>query len=218
MVVGHSLGEITALAYAGVVSPEDGLRIALERGEICHGVQDRRPGAMAAVTNLDLDGVEWLRRQVVAQGHGVLEVAGVNGRRQVVLSGDCAAVAALVECAEETSGRVTVLPINGAFHSPLMMDVLPSWRRFPTSVPFARSTTTVISCIDCRPHSDPADFRELLVRALVLPVRWVDTLAAVRQFGVRSMWEAGPGRVLRTLGKHSKVLEFVERPECQPVG
>jgi [acyl-carrier-protein] S-malonyltransferase len=210
--VGHSLGEITALAFARAIRPEDGLRLALARGRICHAAQRRRPGAMVAVIGLDHEAVERLRRQVVAEGHGVLEIAGINGRRQIVLSGDRAAVTAVAAHVEGSAARAVQLPIGGAFHSSLMSDALPRWRRALRSVTFVRSEITVVSCIDSRPHREPEAFRELLAAALVMPVRWVDTLDTVRGLGVHQMWEAGPGQVLRSLARRGGAVEFVDVP------
>lgn len=217
VVVGHSLGELAALAYARAIRPEDGLRLALARGQICHAAQRRRPGAMIAVIGLDHGAVEKLRRQVSAEGHGVLEIAGINGRRQTVLSGDRSAVASAAARIEGSAARAVLLPIDGAFHSSLMADALSQWRRVLRSVRLVRSEITVVSCIDALPHREPEMFRELLAAALVLPVRWVDTMDTVRRLGVQRLWEAGPGQVLRSLARRGGVVQFVDVP-AQPVG
>lgn len=210
VVVGHSLGEITALVYARAIRPLDGLRLAMARGRICHAEQFRRPGAMIAVIGLDLAAVDRLRRQVSADGHGVLEVAGINGSRQIVLSGEPAAVASVAARIEGSSARGVLLPISGGFHSSLMAGALPRWRRELRSLDIRPSEVTVVSCIDSRPHRDPEAFRALLESALVRPVLWVDTLKAVRGLGVEQLWEAGPGRVLRSLARRGCAVEFVD--------
>lgn len=212
-VVGHSLGEITALAYAGVLDVEDGLDLTVVRGRLCHEVQRGRPGAMAALTGLEMGAVEWLRRQVVARCGGILDVAAVNERRQVVLSGDCRSVACLVELVEQTRGRAVVLPIGGAFHSPIMVEALPQWQDIVERTRFSPPRTRMVSCIDGAWHDSAEDFRDLLATALVLPVRWLDALEAVGRLGVRRLWEAGPGQGLRRLGRRSEVVEFVDCPQ-----
>jgi malonyl CoA-acyl carrier protein transacylase len=167
---------------------------------------------MTAVIGFDHEAVERLRRTVLAEGHGVLEVAGINGRRQIVLSGEPAAVASVAAHAERSGARTVRLPINGAFHSSLMADALPQWRRELQSVTLTKSEVTVVSCIDTRPHREPEAFRELLASALVMPVRWVETLETVRNLGVPRLWEAGPGQVLGSLARRGGAVEFVDIP------
>lgn len=209
MALGHSLGEITALAYAGVLDPREGLELTFSRGRSCYAAQQSRPGAMVAVTGLDLDEVELLRRHVAAERRGVLEIAAVNHRRQVVLSGDTAAVSVVVDRVQGTTGRASVLPIGGAFHSPLMVGALGDWRGVLATLVLSPGVIPVMSSIDARPHEDPEDFRELLATALILPVRWADTLREVRRLGVRALWEAGPGRGLSALGRRSDSVTFI---------
>lgn len=213
---GHSLGELTALAYAGVLTPHDGLRLAFRRGEICHAVHRRRPGAMAALRVSEPEGAEWLRRQAVAETGGVLDVAAVNGPQQVVLAGDRSAVEALVRRHRGGGECAVVLPIGGGFHSSLMVEAVPRWRETLSPVRLCGSSTAVVSCIDGRVHEDPEDFRELLLRALVLPVRWCDVLDETARLGVRSLWEAGPGRALQRLARDSDVVDFVGCPREDP--
>ncbi|WP_160148796.1 ACP S-malonyltransferase [Amycolatopsis alkalitolerans] len=218
LVAGHSLGELAALAYAGVVGAEDGLRLALARGRLCQAVQRKRPGAMAAVVGLEPVAVEWLRRQVVAERPGVLEIAAVNGQRQVVLSGDRASVALAVARVADTAARAVELPIGGAFHSPLMIGALPGWRAALRAATFSPCRTRVVSCVDAEQHDDPADLRELLAKALMLPVRWADTVETVRRLGVCELWDAGPGTVPRAPGRrgHAAAVSAVGGGESLP--
>lgn len=218
LVAGHSLGELAALAYAGVISAEDGLRLAAARGRLCRAVQLERPGAMIAVVGLEPAAVELLRRQVVGESAGVLEVAAVNARRQVVLSGDRASVLLAIEHAGAMAARAVTLPIDGAFHSPLMVGALPKWRAALRETAFARARTTVVSCVDGEPHDDPADLRELLAKALVLPVRWTEVTRTVRRLGVHELWDAGPGTILRGLARRGGPVEFVEPVPVPAVG
>ncbi|NIJ12995.1 [acyl-carrier-protein] S-malonyltransferase [Saccharomonospora amisosensis] len=218
LVTGHSLGELAALAYAGVISPEDGLRLAAARGRLCRAVQLERPGAMAAVVGLEPAAVELLRRQVIGESAGVLEVAAVNARRQVVLSGDRASVLLAIKHAEATAARVVTLPIDGAFHSPLMVGALPGWRTALRATEFAPGRTTVVSSVDGEPHDDPADLRELLAKALVLPVRWTEVMETVARLGVQELWDAGPGTILRGLARRGGPVEFVEPVPAPTVG
>ena len=210
--LGHSLGELTALAFAGVLDPFDGLTLALRRGEICRAQQDRRPGAMVAVMGVDSTGVEWIRRQAIGRGGGVLELAGLNGARQTVLSGDTETVRRAVEVAGEVEALAEVLPIGGSFHSPLMLEAIPVWRAAVEGMEFRPPRTTVFSSIDARPHDVPAELAELLVRALLLPVRWRETVLATKAYGVERLWDAGPGETLHKLGRRDRAISFGPAP------
>jgi [acyl-carrier-protein] S-malonyltransferase len=211
MTLGHSLGEVTALAHAGVIDPGDGFELVCARGQICHAAQAERCGAMLAVMGAGGSAaIEWIRRQASAQTGGVLEVAGLNGRRQTVLSGDDRAVEAAVALAASLELVVEVLPIGGAFHSPLLAPSLEPWRAAVEAVPFSAPATVVVSTIDASPHTDPAELRELLVRALMLPVRWLDAIIRVRESGHAQAWDAGPGEMLKKLSRRDHIIDYVD--------
>jgi len=208
--LGHSLGEITALAHAGALDHRDGFELVCARGAICHDALTACPGAMLAVMGGGQADVEWIRRQAAASSGGVLEVAGLNGRGQTVLSGHAAAVDAAVAMAASLGLIVNVLPIGGAFHSPLLARAVGPWRRAVESTPFAPPQTKVLSAIDAAVHADPAELRELVVRALLLPVRWLDAVCAVRDLGYQQVWDAGPGETLKKLGRRDHIVDFVD--------
>lgn len=208
LVLGHSLGELTAAAAVGVISVRDGFRLAVRRGELCREQNDRRPGAMVAVMGADLHGIEWLRRQVLGRTSGILEVAGINSRRQTVLSGDRDAVERCVRIAGETSLLAEILPIGGSFHSPLMLDAVPAWREAVRATEFRESGAKFVSAVDARVHTAPDEIRELLVRALVLPVRWLEAVHTARREGGRLLWDAGPGCTLQKLGRRENIVTF----------
>jgi [acyl-carrier-protein] S-malonyltransferase len=209
--LGHSLGEITALAHAGAIDDRDGFELVCARGAICHDALAASAGAMLAVMGgRGPTDVEWIRRQDAASSGGVLEVAGLNGRGQTVLSGHAVAVDAVVAMAASLGLIVQVLPIGGAFHSPLLAGAVPLWRQAVESTPFAPPRTTVISAIDASVHTDPDELRELVVRALLLPVRWLDAICRVRDLGYRQVWDAGPGETLKKLGRRDHIIDFVE--------
>lgn len=208
LVLGHSLGELTAAACAGMIDVWSGFTLAARRGKLCRAHNDHRPGAMVAVMGAEPDGIEWLRRQVLASVGGILEVAGLNGRRQTVLSGDPAAVNEVIRLADDEGLKTSLLPISGPFHSPLMVDLIPLWREAVEAVEFREGTGTFVSTIDAQVHSDPSEIRELLVRALLLPVRWREAVHTARQHGALRLWDAGPGDTLHKLNKREKTVEF----------
>ncbi|WP_439680658.1 ACP S-malonyltransferase [Embleya sp. MST-111070] len=207
--VGHSLGELTAAACAGFLDTRDAFDLALARGALCRTQNLRRPGAMVAVVGAGPTDIEWLRRRVLAERGGILEVAGLNSARQVVLSGDPAAVDEAVRMAAELCLRAEPLPIAGGFHSPLMMDAVPHWRARLAAVHFCPGAARFVSAIDARAHTDPDDVRERLAQGLVLPVRWHEALRAVRESGVPGLIDAGPGDTLLRLGRRDRTMPFV---------
>lgn len=211
MTLGHSMGEITALAHAGAIDPVDGFELVCARGQICHAAQAEHRGAMLAVMGGSGPAdIEWMRRQAAALTGGVLEVAGLNGRTQTVLSGDQRSVEAAVAMAGSLALLVEVLPIGGAFHSPLLAASIEPWRAAVEAVPFSAPATVVISTIDTAPHTDPAELRELLVRALMLPVRWLEAITRVRESGHTRMCDAGPGETLKKLGRRDHIVDYVD--------
>ncbi|MFI2189698.1 ACP S-malonyltransferase [Streptomyces sioyaensis] len=210
LVIGHSLGELTAAACAGVIDVWDGFRLAVRRGEVSreHG----RPGVMIAIMGARGPAIEWLRRNAIARTGGVLEVAGFNGSRQTVLTGDRPTVDAAKVLAGTMELLAEVLPIGGSFHSPLLADALPHWRTEVESVPFARPCSAYVSTADAQVHEDPEEIRELLIRALLLPVRWTDAVHTVRAAGIRQLYDAGPGNGLTKLGRREGVVRFAPLP------
>jgi [acyl-carrier-protein] S-malonyltransferase len=209
MVLGHSLGEITALAFAGALTAEDALALVLRRGEIGNHVQARRPGAMAVVMGLDGDAVEWVRRRATAGSAGVVDIAAENGERQYVLSGDRAAVDAAVTLAAADGASVARLPIPGAFHSSLMAGAVADFTAAVDGLSWSAPAVPFLSAFDGSVHDDPGSIRGLVARALVLPVRWRRALRAARAAGVAAVWEAGPGSTLTRLGRRERLLPFV---------
>jgi [acyl-carrier-protein] S-malonyltransferase len=216
LLLGHSLGELTATACAGVIDVWSGFALAVRRGELCRAHNERRPGAMVAVMGAEPEGIEWLRRQVLATAGGILEIAGINGRRQTVLSGDHAAVKEMIRLSEDEGLKTGVLPISGPFHSPLMLELIPAWREAVEAVEFREGAGIFVSAIDAQVHRDPLEIRELLVRALMLPVRWLEAVHTARRHGALRLWDAGPGDTLHKLGKREKTVEFAPL-DPQPV-
>ncbi len=210
LAVGHSLGELTAAAFLGAVDPEEGLHLAARRGQICAEQQRRRPGAMAAVMGTDASGVEMLRRLVVGRTGAVLEIAGLNGRRQTVVSGDMSAMAELEATSAELGLLVNRLPIGGAFHSPLMVEAIEEWSGLLQAAGFRDTTVPLVSTVDAAVHTSGEEMRELLRRALLLPVRWAEALRTVVALGVDQLWDAGPGTTLARLARREGVVSFVD--------
>lgn len=199
--IGHSLGEITAAAWAEAIDPIDGLDLMVARGRIGHELHQVRPGAMAAVMRWDGARVEWLRRRVLAEVPGVLEVAVVNSDTQRVLSGDALLVQRALEVANAEGAVARLLPIGGAYHSPLLVPGVERFERQVRQAVRRAPRVPVVSSTSPRPHLDADDLAESLVRSLVLPVDWPAAVAAASAAGAGHLLDAGPGDTLTRLAR-----------------
>jgi [acyl-carrier-protein] S-malonyltransferase len=195
---GHSLGEVAALAAAGSVSDEDGLRLVAERGRLMQRAAEREGGAMLALRAVRAEGA------AIAERHG-LAVANDNAPTQVVLSGPTAAVDAAAADARERGLLAKQLPVAGAFHSPLASEAVEPFLAALRRVELRPSRAPVLSCVTAAPFDDVP---RRLAEALVRPVRWFEVLHALRAAGVRRFVETGPGRVLAGLVR--RTLDGVE--------
>jgi [acyl-carrier-protein] S-malonyltransferase len=193
---GLSLGEYTALMFAGVMSFETGLRVVQERGRAMQAAADAASGGMVSVLGLDRTVVEALCSQ--AREDDTLEVANLLCPGNIAVSGDLAACRRLAELAT-AAGAMKVIPlaVAGAFHTPLMQPAVDRFRTVLAEVPLDRPRIPVISNVDARPHDDPDEIRELLVQQVCSQVRWEDSVRyLLDEQGIRSFYEIGPGRVL----------------------
>lgn len=203
-VLGHSLGEITAAAWAGAVDLEEGLHLVVERAALGNRSQAARPGAMAAFMRADAEALEDLRLGVLADSGGddsVLVVAVTNSPTQHVLSGDEDLVFAAVERCNARGGVARRLAIGGAYHSPLMAPAVEGFRartraavRRAPSVPVMASTTS--SAL-----TKAAPLADALADALVRPVDWPTTVSAAGGLGAHHAVDAGPGSTLARLAR-----------------
>ncbi|MEX2171672.1 MAG: ACP S-malonyltransferase [Pirellulales bacterium] len=198
---GLSLGEYTALAFAGAVSFEDGLRVVAERGRAMQDAADNASSGMVSVLGLDADQVQRLCDE--ARHGDVLDIANYLCPGNIVVSGANAACERIAELATQAGAmRVIPLAVAGAFHTSLMQPAVDRLRAVLADVPLNSPRIPVISNVDARPHSDPDEIRSLLVEQVVRPVRWEDSVRRlIADFGVEQFYELGPGRVLRGLLK-----------------
>jgi [acyl-carrier-protein] S-malonyltransferase len=208
---GHSLGEVAALAAAGSVSDEDGLRLVATRGRLMQESGERvGDGSMLALVGAGAAE----RAQEVATRAG-LTVANDNAPNQVVLSGSREAFDAAVSAAAEVGLRALPLPVTGAFHSPAMAGARPELEAALAEVEVREPSVPVISSITTEPFDD---VRTRLADALTMPVRWRETLLALHARGCERFAETGPGRVLTGLVRRTLpgVEAFaLEQPEAR---
>ena len=199
---GHSLGELAALVAAGCLAERDGLELVALRGKLMQESGERAgDGGMLALLGAGAAD----HAGELADAHG-LAVANDNSPQQVVLSGDRGSFEAASAAAKELGLRPMDLPVTGAFHSPMMAEAVPPFvaalERVEVSTP---QGVTVFSAVTAAPFED---VRAQLAQALTMPVRWRETLVAMRDRGAERFVEVGPGRVLTGLVK--RTLKDVE--------
>ncbi len=190
---GHSLGELTALAVAGVLSERDALRLAALRGRVMsESGRARGDGTMLAALGGDDATV-----RAVAERHGV-PIANDNAPGQLVLSGDRDDLAAAGTELREAGVRILELNVAGAFHSPFMADAVPAFAEALERTHVRPAQLEVWSCVTARPMDD---VRRRLAEGLTAPVRWRETVLGLQTAGVDAYVDVGPGQVLAKLVK-----------------
>ncbi|MFH8893862.1 ACP S-malonyltransferase [Streptomyces sp. NPDC054904] len=202
VVAGHSLGEYTALAFAGVLDWVDGLKLVRRRGLLMAEVNRRTPGRMAAVIGLPAERVRELCEEVVGSRQRVVEVANYNSALQTVVSGDADAVAEVSRQAlEEGASHVKELSVGAPFHCSLMADVAAEFGEHLAATAFRTPNVPVVANATASYVHSGQDARALLARQLAAPVRWHETLGLLGREEVTAFVEAGPGRVLSNLSR-----------------
>ncbi len=196
MVAGHSLGEYSALAAAGALSFEDGLRVVRRRGELMSEAGNQRPGTMAAVLGADIAEIETVCEEISAEGDGVVQPANYNAPGQIVISGD---VEAVERATGAIDGRSMPLPVSGAFHSPLMEYAREGLAKVLNTVTIQPPRCPVYPNVTAEPTTDPDEIRQRLTEQLLSPVRWAPTLRRMHENGASRFLEVGTGQVLQGL-------------------
>lgn len=199
---GLSLGEYTALTFAGALSFEDGLKVVQARGRAMQAAAEATPSGMASVIGLEADEVEEIVSEIQAARPGeTLRVANLLCPGNTAVSGTLPALAALNAVAETRGLRVVSLAVAGAFHTDLMRPADEALAAALDAVTLNPPRLPVWSNVDGLPHTDPAEIRQLLVRQVVSPVLWEATMRGMLDAGVEGFAEIGPGRVLAGLLK-----------------
>ena len=196
IVAGHSLGEFSALAAAGFFAPMDALQIVRRRGELMYDAGLERPGSMAAVIGLDEAAVEACLREA----GGTVVVANYNSPSQLAISGDTDAVKKACElCKTRGAKRAILLPVSGAFHSPLMEPAVEEFRRFLSAFTHGNLKVDWVANVTGEIARDPAVVVDLLSRQLSSPVQWTRSMRAFAARRPAPVYEVGPGNVLAGL-------------------
>ncbi len=202
LVAGHSLGELTALAAAGAMSFEDGLRLVRERGRLMKLAGERSPGGMAAVLKMEDAVVEQACKEATEQTGKEVTVANYNSPGQVVISGDKEALERAIALLKERGGRrIIPLAVSIAAHSPLMASVVEEYRAVVHDTPFRLPEIPVVANISAQPLLSVAEIRDELSGQLTWPVRWTASVQYMIEQGVTRFVEIGPKDVLSKLVK-----------------
>jgi len=196
MVAGHSLGEFSALVAAQVLSFEAGLQLVYQRALAMQEACEIEAGTMAAVLALADETVE----QICEDIDGVVVAANYNCPGQLVISGAVSAVEAACEKMKEAGAkRALILPVGGAFHSPLMEPAREKLASAIGETNFNSPVCPVYQNVSASPQTDPSEIKSQLISQLTAPVRWTQSVTNMIKDGAEEFTEVGPGKVLQGL-------------------
>jgi [acyl-carrier-protein] S-malonyltransferase len=200
-VAGHSLGEYSALAAAGMFSVADTARLLRIRGNAMQRAVPVGEGAMAAIIGLDQEAVAAACAEAAASG-GVCQIANDNGGGQLVISGSKAAVEVAAKlCTEKGAKRALMLAVSAPFHSALMASAADEMRQALASVSKSKPVVPVVSNVVVRPLIEPLEIADRLVEQVTGQVRWRETVEWFAANGVTTLCEIGSGKVLSGLAR-----------------
>jgi [acyl-carrier-protein] S-malonyltransferase len=196
-VAGHSLGEFSALVAAGAIRFEDGLKLVQQRALAMQRACEAQPGTMAAILGLEDSIVE----NICAGIEDIVVPANYNSPGQLVISGTISGVEAAVEKLKEAGAkRAVMLPVGGAFHSPLMEPAREELQAALENTVFQAPVCPIYQNVNAQPVTDPEEIRLNLISQLTAPVRWTQTIRNMIEHGVTHFTETGGnGSVLRGL-------------------
>ena len=205
MVAGHSLGEFSALVANGTLSFEDGLKLVSQRALAMQKACEIKPSTMAAVLNLDDKIVE----DICASIDGIVVAANYNCPGQLVISGEYKAVELACEKMKEAGAkRALILPVGGAFHSPMMEPAREELAAAIEATAFSTPTCPVYQNVTATAVSSADEIKKNLIIQLTAPVRWTQSVQQMIKDGATSFTEVGPGKVL--VGLVNKIDKEVE--------
>ncbi len=201
---GLSLGEYTAIAFAGAMSFEDGLKLVQRRGQAMQEAANETPSSMVSVLGLDREQTEKVCDDARVDGE-VLQVANLLCKGNIAVSGHVASCERVSEVAA-AAGAMKCVPLSvaGAFHTPIMESAVAKLSDALSEMQISATRIPVYSNVDAAHHSQPEEFKELLVKQVCGPVLWQDSIEKMLADGYDEFYEVGVGRVLRSLMKRIK--------------
>ncbi len=215
-VAGHSLGEYSAIGAAGILSFKDTVKLAAKRGEIMNVVAKEVNGTMAAILGLTSDKIV----EVLSTVEGTVEAVNFNEPTQTVIAGDVKAVEAACEALKAAGAkRALILPVSGPFHSSLMKPAGEELKVVLDTLIFNGSDVKLVANTSVEFVSEVEELKEELYKQTFGPVRWVETIAKLKENGVTEFYEIGPGKVLKGLVKKiDKELEVTNLEKLDDLG
>ena len=199
MVAGHSLGEFSALTAAKALSFEDGLTLVYKRAMAMQKACEATPSTMAAILGLDDNRVEEICATIKDE---IVVCANYNCPGQLVISGSVPGVNKACELLKAAGAkRALVLPVGGAFHSPLMEPAQVELSQAIEATAFNKPICPVYQNVNALPETEPATIKKNLIAQLTAPVRWTQTIQKMYSDGATIFYEVGPGKVLQGLAK-----------------
>ena len=204
VVAGHSLGEYAAAHAAGSLSLDDAVRLVFERDRLMNEASERNPGEMMALIGADVRAVVEAVNGFPEE-RGIVAAANFNTPRQVVISGERAA---LEEISGSVGGRAIPLDVAGAFHSPLMLEASLEMESLIDEIDLAEPEVPMVSAADGAILARPDDVRLALREQMLMPVRWIEVIDRFRELGVDEMVECGEGGTLTRMLRDFKGVEI----------
>ena len=205
MVAGHSLGEFSALVAAGALNFEDGLKLVYARAMAMQKACEAAPSTMAAIVGLDDETIEKVCAEVSSE-ENIVVPANYNCPGQLVISGNIEAVNAACEKLKAAGAkRALVLPVGGAFHSPLMQPAKDELQAAIEATTFNTPKCPIYQNVDAQAHTNPEEIKANLIAQLTASVRWTQEVQNMIAAGATEFTECGPGKALQgMIGKIAK--------------
>jgi [acyl-carrier-protein] S-malonyltransferase len=195
--LGHSLGEVTALVYCGVVSFKDGIRIISKRGEVME--KGGGQGTMMAVINIAQEPLADICKKVSDEVSEPVVIANINAPNQIVISGSKQAIKKAAQMIVREHGRGIPLKVGGAWHSPYLENAATEFSGFIDSVEFKKPKKKFYSVVDQQVMTDPEDIKDSLKRQMLAKVDWISAINNIKGLGYKKYCEIGPSKILKDL-------------------
>lgn len=197
--LGHSLGEVTAIVYCGIVSFADGIKIIQKRGEVME--RGGKQGTMLAVINMDMKSLEEACKNASQETAEPVVVANINAPNQIVISGSQQGITKVAQIAAKNQARAIPLKVGGAWHSPYLKEAAEEFGNFLDTIQFSKPTSGFYSVVEQKPLDDAASIKDALRRQMLSQVNWVTAIKNLQESGYRAFLEIGPSKILRDLIK-----------------
>lgn len=195
--LGHSLGEITAVVYCGIVSFEDGVQIIQKRGEVME--KGGGHGSMMAVLNVGLKDLEELCKKISDEIAEPVVVANINTPNQIVISGSTQGIQRVAEAVTKNRGRGIPLRVGGAWHSPFLKESAKEFSTYIDTIPFNKPALPFYSVVEQKVLDDPGSVKTSLKKQMLAQVHWVAAIENLTSLGYTTLLEIGPSKILKDL-------------------